>query len=137
MTRTARRAFAGFSLIGILVVMAIVLVLYFGAGSQNGIVQSAQQTQQKAIQTRKQMDLNQIATVVAAHELQTGEYPTSPEDMDMQHNPVFQDSFGKTVRLRVEKADPRATATLVITGAGEDGVFDTPDDETWTQPMPY
>lgn len=137
MRHNARRAFAGFSLIGILIVMAIVLVLYFGAGGQNGIAQTAQQSRQQAIQTRRQIDLNQIATVVAAHELQTGAYPTSVEDMDMEHNPLFKDSYGKVVRIRVEKTDPRAPATLLLTGAGEDGAFDTPDDEEWTQAMPY
>lgn len=137
MTTTAHnRGFAGFSLVGILVVMAILFFLYFGPTGPGGksAVQTAKESKDRAEVVARQMDLNQIAQVIVAHELSTGSTPETLEDLGMESHPIFRDPYGTMVTFKVESA--ASGRTLTITGAGRDREFGTEDDEIETTRMP-
>ncbi|MEM1329928.1 MAG: type II secretion system protein [Planctomycetota bacterium] len=135
----SRPGFVGFSLVGILVVMAIILFLQFGPTGPGGTsaVQQAQRSRQYAETVVNQVNVQQLGILIAQHEMMNGSYPTTLEEMGMEHHPAFRDAHGTMIRFRLLPSEGQGqTATIEITSAGEDTEFDTPDDEVTTGPMP-
>lgn len=143
-----RGGWAGLSLIGLLVVMVIVLIMMTaspgggggggaGAGGGNaapgggGYLGRSLQSRRDAAAMRTQMDLSQIATLVAQYELSNGRYPESLADLGLDTRPEYR---GVETIFRV--IDERGAAKrFEIVTPGEDEVLGTEDDEVASAPL--
>lgn len=130
-----RRGMAGLGLLGLLIVVAIMFYLYFGPTGPNGksAVETAKEGRDQAVEMRRQIDLGQMAQVIAAYEIQNDKTPTTLEEMGMENHPSFRDAYGQMVRFEIVGDRPRE---LVITSAGMDRTFGTEDDEEQRTTMP-
>ncbi|MEO0483092.1 MAG: hypothetical protein AAF138_05670 [Planctomycetota bacterium] len=143
-----RGGWAGLSLIGLLVVMVIVLIMMTaspggsgagaGAGGGNaapgggGYLGRSLQSRRDAAAMRTQMDLSQIATLVAQYELSNGRYPESLADLGLDTRPEYR---GVETDFRVID-EGGAPKRFEIVTPGEDETLGTDDDEIASAPLP-
>jgi len=146
----ARGGWAGLSLIGLLVVMVIVLILMTaspgggGGGAAGGgaapntapggggYLGRSLQSRRDAAAMRTQMDLTQIATLVAQYELSNGRYPESLAELGLDTRPEHR---GVETEFRVidERGSPKR---FEIVTPGDDEILGTEDDEVASAPLP-
>ena len=126
-----RPGWVGFSLIGLLIVMAI--ILYMTAGG--GYLQQVGKTRQSGQQLVVKINTRDLLTSIAAHELNTGELPADMAALEVPPM-AFADQWG--TQLRFEYEDERARPVMVIiTSAGPDIEFDTEDDVVTRERLPF
>lgn len=138
MSRTLRRrrdvrpGWAAFGLIGLLIVMAIVLYLMFGAGG-GGTMQQALNTRNKGRELAVEVNTHSLVQSIVAYQTMNGELPA---DVAALESPgAFRDPWG--TELTFEYEDPNAHPVIVIIkSAGPDGQFDTEDDTIAREQLP-
>lgn len=129
MIAMSRPAFSGLSLIGILVVLAIVLAVYFTAGpSGKSYVETVRDTRDRGREMAQQQDDRQLATLVFQYQLENDDkLPAGPEELGIEYLPGSKDEFGTLVRYE-PRTEGRSTV-LDIVSAGPDAEHETDDDE--------
>ncbi len=135
---TRRRGFAGFGLIGILLVLAIILFLYFGSTTGNKsymqtIVQTKKQGEQLGFAIQAQQLAIFVADFMANH---NNKPPTSYQEMGADPS-SFKDTWGNPFRFTANPAAPGRPAALTVISNGPDGQPDTADDIPTNAGLPY
>ncbi|MDX2114863.1 MAG: type II secretion system protein [Planctomycetota bacterium] len=120
---------SAFSLLGILVVAAIVLALMFGSfGGNKSYVEQVQQTKKDGESMSIAIQAQQLAVLVTDFRLNNeNKTPTSFADLKTDAA-SFTDKWGNPLRFRLEGPSPREARTLIVTSDGPDGAADTADD---------
>lgn len=141
MTRTlrgrsnVRPGWAAFGLIGLLLVMAIMLYLMFGTTGGSGYVEQVKKTRDSGKQLAVDINTRDLLTLIATHQMNTGELPRSIEELDTPAV-AFKDPWGTV--LSFDYVDERATPpTVIITSAGPDLAFGTEDDIVKQERLPF
>ncbi|MEL7472164.1 MAG: hypothetical protein AAGK04_02520 [Planctomycetota bacterium] len=130
-----RRGWAG--LVGLLAVLVIMLILMIvSGGSGGGYLRQSANTRQQAQAMRAQIDMQQVATMVAQYHLQHDEYPSTLAEAGLDALPQFRGELGARARLRVvdERGSPKR---VEIVRPGPDGELDTEDDLTESATLPF
>ncbi|MEM7755977.1 MAG: hypothetical protein AAF297_10120 [Planctomycetota bacterium] len=124
-----RPAFSGMTLVGLLVVLAIGLAIYFAAGpSGKSYAESVRDTRDRGRDMAQQQDDNQLATLVFQYQLENDDrIPAGPEVLGIEWMPGAKDDLGTLVRYEA-RTEGRGTV-LDIISAGPDTEHDTDDDE--------
>jgi type II secretory pathway pseudopilin PulG len=132
--RSLRRpGWIGFGLIGLLLVMAIILYLMFGAGG--GYMQQVGKTRQSGRELVVDINTRDLLTLIANYQVTNGKLPHSIADLEAGPG-VFRDPWGTelTFSYENEHADP---VVVIVTSAGPDTEFGTDDDIVKHDPLPF
>jgi len=128
-------AYAGLSLLGILVVVAIILVMYFGSfGGNKSYMQQVQQTKKDSEQLNLSLQARDLATGIAAYALTNNDrMPQTYEDMGLNQS-SYVDPWGNPMRFEITDGPPRE---VVLISNGPDGQPGTADDQTGRAPLNF
>ena len=127
--RAVRPAFSGLTLIGLLVVVAIVLAIYFTAGpSGKSYAESVRDTRDAGREMAQEQDDRQLATLIFQFQLENDDaMPSGPEELGVEWMPTARDEFETLVRYE-SRTEGRSTL-IDIVSAGPDTEHGTDDDE--------
>lgn len=139
---TLRRAgVAGVGLLGMLIVLAIVLALYFGNFSGSGsYADKLVETKESGERLNVELNTRQLMILIATHRQTYGELPRDYEAME-QAPTTFLDPWKKPLRFEYAEGAEAAGATgrveVIVTSAGPDQEFDTEDDIQKIDQLPF
>lgn len=150
----ARRGYAAFSLLGLLIVVAIMMFLFVGGGSPapkaaptpaatgavtseggtppapgGGYVRAAVRTKRMAQATAIQSNINQICIMMSAYRLSHG--GQLPKDLSELEAPeqIFNDEWGTRMTFRYGEAEKGSQISeIIFRSAGKDETMGTADD---------
>lgn len=133
-----RRGFAGFGLIGILLVLAIILFLYFGStGGNKSYMQTVVETKKNSESLGFAIQAQQLAIFVADYMANhNNKPPTTYEEMGAEPS-SFRDTWGNPFRFTVNAAAPGVPSALTLLSNGPDGKPGTDDDIAASAGLPY
>jgi hypothetical protein len=127
-THDTRHAFSGMGILGILVVLAIILALYFAAApGGKSYVEAVGESRQQALDFKAETDDRQTLTLAVQYQIENGELPSGPEDLGVEWMDTSKDEFGTLVRY--DRRTEGNVTFLDVVSAGEDLEHETEDDE--------
>jgi hypothetical protein len=124
-----RRGGAAFSLIGILLVMAIVLWLMFGANSGGKTyMETVRDTKKQGDETAVTIQTQQLALLLTMYrDNNNGKLPKTVEDLG-EDAAAFNDPWGRPLRFELPPGPERDARSVTVISDGKDGVAGTEDD---------
>ncbi len=129
-----RRGNAAFGLIALLIVVAIVMYLMFGAGGK-GYMGAVKQGKDQAKETIFAINASQLSILIAQwRQEHDGKLPKTPADIDSPG--AFNDRWGKEMTFTFG-TKPSGQTTVTYRSAGPDGEMNNQDDVTATGDLPF
>jgi len=125
--------FGGFGILGLLVVMTIILVLYFGDSGSGSYMDQVAETRHQGQKLSIEMEANQIKTLIVNYQLTNDRLPESMEDLGV---PAMLDPWHNPLTFTYEESRPGAPTVVIIRSAGPDEEFQTDDDLTSRARLP-
>ena len=160
----ARRGYAVFGLLSLLIVVAIMMFLFVGpmgsspkaapaapgaagttgpggqppATTGGGYVRAAIKSKQLAQATAIQSNINQICIMMAIYRTNhDGKLPKELSELEAPEQ-IFNDQWGTPMRFTYGEAAQGSTITdITFHSAGKDELMNTPDDVIWKGKLPY
>ncbi len=122
-------------ILGVLVVLAIVLVMYFGNLTGSGsYVQKVQQTKKDSEVLNLSILAQDLGRAVAIYAMSNNDrMPQTYEDMGLSES-SYRDPWGNTMRFEIIDGPPRQIALI---SNGPDGQPDTGDEQRGTAPLNF
>lgn len=130
-----RPGWVGFTLIGLLVVLAIVLMLYFGNSGSGSYAGAVAQSRRQGLQLASQINARQLVTLIVQFQLANGRLPQSVDELDAPPASLL-DPWGNRLSFSFGDQPPGQVREVYIHSPGPDGEPDTEDDITQTEPLP-
>jgi len=123
------RGFSAFSLIGLLLVVAIILYMMFGrAGGGKSYMQTVVETKKEGESLAIGIQAQQLAVLIADYRMNhDGKVPSSYQDMGADAA-SFKDQWGNPLRFRFDAVVPRGARDFLVISNGPDGQPETSDD---------
>lgn len=131
---TARRGNA--LILVVLIAVAIIGVMMVGQfGGNQSYLQNVKSSKDKMEATIEDMTVQSIITDVVAFHTENGRYPKSIDELAGDTRQLYDDPWGAPLRLVIteQRGQP---VIITITSAGEDGQFDTEDDQVEVRNSP-
>lgn len=132
-----RRGNAGFGLLGMLIVMAIVLYMMFGTGGsgKGSYADAVKNTRDQGIETAFNINVQQLSILIAQYRQEhNGKLPTTVAELEAGPG-AFMDPWKKEMTFSFKQE--AASTQVTYRSAGRDGEFNTADDVTATGPLPF
>jgi hypothetical protein len=134
MDRTVRGS-AAFGLIALLVVLAIVLLLYFGNAGGGNYAQQLSEARKQGQRLEMRLNTQQLTLLIATYRQQNGKMPRTWEEMEAPPA-AYTDPWGHAMTVAVEE-ERAGGARVTYRSAGPDGEPNTGDDLVQTDALPF
>lgn len=136
MARIAQRpAFAGFALIGILVVLVIILIIYFGNGGGGSYAGQMSQARKQGRELSLELNTRQLTLLIATFRQTNGRSPKTWEELEAPAS-SYADPWGAPLTFTIEEERGGGRARVLYRSSGLDGQPGTEDDITKSDDLP-
>lgn len=132
---TTRRAFAGFALVGILVVLVIVLIIYFGNGGGGSYAGQMSQARKQGRELAMELNTQQLTLLIATYQQSSGRLPKTWEEMEAPAA-SYTDPWGNPMTFTIEEGRGGGRTRVIYRSNGQDGEAGTEDDITKSDDLP-